>query len=219
MFNKNALYLAVMLLTQLALVPLPGQDTLVQSLSDGGCWYEQNEVLKVVSFNDQQVFQVPREGLEEALAEMLSAKARSKLAFSKNSVELFLHCAGNGASLVVKADQYCAWLQFKGGALEVRSLGGREDLKSQGLCDGLKWNELLVGVKKEDDALFKRGAWATYVATFERASAMLYKVVLKDEYRGREAELAHELRKLDANVRYIELNQYQHPVGEFAPLK
>lgn len=194
------------------------QETLVQTLSEGGCWFEQGEMLKIVSFNDHEVFQVPREGMEEGLSEFLFSQSQIKV--HKAGIDLALHCAGHGASLVVKGQNFCAWLSFKEGKLAVRSLGGREDTKAaSGLCDGYKWGELLVGLTIEDETLFTSGALSPYISSFAKKSQRLYKIILKNQYSGKENELLKELKALDRNIRYVELNQYQHPVGEFTPLK
>lgn len=195
-----------------------GQETLVQTLSEGGCWYEQGEMLKIVSFNDHEVFQFPREGMEEGLSEFLFSQSQLKV--QKNSIDMALHCAGHGASLVVKGHNFCAWLSFKQGKLAIRSLGGREETKTaSGLCDGYKWGELLLGLTVEDETLFTSGALLPYISGYEKKSQKLYKIILKNQYSGKENELLKELKALDPNIRYVELNQYQHPVGEYTPLK
>lgn len=191
------------------------QEVMVQTLSEGACWFEQGEQLKVVSFNDQEVFMVGREELEEGLTALFSDK-KSKT--KKGSLELNLHCGGYGASLVVKGPDFCAWMKFDKGQLEVRSHGGLESVKGS-TCDGYKKGELIVGVINEMESPWLQTPVSPYIKSADKISKNLYRINLKNEYHGKEIELLKELKNLDNNIRYVELNQFQHPVGEYTQLK
>lgn len=186
------------------------EETLVQTLSEGACWFEQGENLKIVSFNDHESFSIPREALDETVLGLLEKTKREELNY-------MLHCSGHGVSLVVKSDESCAWIGFDKGQLSIKSHGGNEDVKSNGLCDGYKKGELLVGLHVDDESVMQ--SLNSYVASYSKVSAKLYRVILKKEYIGKEQTLLNELKSVSKNVRYVELNQFQHPVGEYASLK
>ncbi len=194
-------------------------ETLVQTLSEGACWYEQGDQLKIVSFNDHEVLMVAKDELEDGLTNLLNAKALKSKKSKKEELELLLHCGGYGASVVVKTPQFCAWMKLDKGQLEIRSFGGREDQKGSGLCDGYKWGELIVGVFVENESQLLGGPIGRYLKNVQKVSKQLYRINLKDEYVGQETTLVKELKNLDKNIKYVELNQYQHPVGEYSLLK
>lgn len=186
------------------------QETLVQTLSEGACWFEQGENLKIVSFNDHEAFSIPREALDETVLGLLEKTKREELNY-------MLHCSGHGASLVVKSDESCAWIGLDKGQLTLKSHGGNEDVKSNGLCDGYKKGELLVGLHADDESVMQ--SLNSYFTSYSKVSAKLYRVNLKKEYVGKEQALLKELKNVEKNVRYVELNQFQHPVGEYTNLK
>lgn len=186
------------------------QETLVQTLSEGACWFEQGENLKIVSFNDHEAFNIPREALDETVLGLLEKTKREELNY-------MLHCSGHGASLVVKSDESCAWIGLDKGQLTLKSHGGNEDVKSNGLCDGYKKGELLVGLHADDESVMQ--SLNSYFTSYSKVSAKLYRVNLKKEYVGKEQALLKELKNVEKNVRYVELNQFQHPVGEYTNLK
>jgi len=187
------------------------QETLVQTLSEGACWFEQGENLKVVSFNDHEAFSVPHEALYEGLSNMLMNKSK------RSEMDLVLHCSGHGASLVVKTADTCAWIGFNKGQLELKSLGGLEGVKASGLCDGYKWGELLIGLNTDDETTMH--LFGSYISSFTKVSTKLYRVNLKKEFWGKELLLQKDFKNMDKNIRYVDLNQFQHAVGEYTNLK
>lgn len=202
-----------LILLAMLLLPTVGrsQETIVQTLSEGACWFEQSESLKLVSFNEHEAITLPREGLEEGLMGMIE-KSR------KESVDLYLHCGGQGLSIVAKSSDTCAWFKLEKGQFDIRSVGGLEPQeKSQTLCDGYKLGELIVGVHAETENLFT--GLQAYIKKHTRVSGKVFKVELNENFRGKEAELIKELKAKDKNIRYVELNQYQHSVGEYTQLK
>lgn len=184
-------------------------ETLVTSLSEGACWLEQSDSLKIVSFNDHQALTAPREGLEETIHELMGKKTREDM-------DMMLHCGGQGASLVVKTADTCAWFKLSVGKLAIRSLGGIEHTK-RGLCDGFKRGELIVGVESDDEFQLINSHPAILSAS--KVTMKVYKVLLKKEYAGSELELIKEIKASSKFIRYVELNSFQHPVGEYVRLK
>ena len=190
----------------------------VQSLSEGACWFEQNEALKIASFNDRESILITRDEIEYQVEDLLKSKKRDKAITS----DLTLHCGGYGSSLVVKSEvdnrPICLWLKLNKGKLQIRSLGGLENTKSD-LCDGYKWGELIVGLKTiEQKALLESEHFTSMIKSVEAISKTTMKVVLKEEFHGKETVVMEELKK-QIDLKYIELNLYQHPVGEAHSLK
>lgn len=193
------------------------EDVSVQSLSDGACWYEQGDALRIASFNDKESILITRDEVEYQVEELLYGKKRDKALTS----DLTLHCGGYGSSLVVKSEfnnrPICLWLKLNKGKLQIRSMGGLEQTKND-LCDGYKWGELIVGLKSIDQKnLLESEQFHSMIKSVSVVSGTTMKVVLKDEFHGKEYAVMDELKK--HNLKYVELNFYQHPVGEAAPLK
>lgn len=193
------------------------EDANVQSLSDGACWYEQGDSLRIASFNDKESILTTRDEIEYQVEELLYGKKRDKALTS----DLTLHCGGYGSSLVVKSEfnnrPVCLWLKLNKGKLQIRSMGGLEQTKNE-LCDGYKWGELVVGLKSIDQKqLLESEQFHSMIKSVSVISGTTMKVVLKDEFHGKEYAVMDELKK--HNLKYVELNLYQHPVGEAAPLK
>lgn len=196
------------------------EDANVQTLSEGACWYEEGEYLKVASFNDRESLFISRDDIESQVAELLNL-SKKNIALTS---DLSLHCGGYGSSLVVKTKinerPVCLWVKFVKGKLIQRSLGGLEPGHTEGdLCDGYKWGELIVGVKTTDQkAVLESQQNASMIKSVSIISGKTLKVTLLPQFHGREALVMNELKK-QMDLRYIELNLYQHPVGEAASLK
>lgn len=202
-------------------------DVSVGSLSDGSCWYEFKESLKVASFNDKTVFTANKAQIESQI-ESLIAQSRSIDHQKINEMDLALHCGGYGASLVARVtldnSSVCVWTKFEKGKLTLRSIGAINELdKTNDLCDGHKWGEFILGINDSSFiADLKSEKWAFAIKEVTRISDRAYKVSLVKDYTFREAEVANLLEENFTGknfIRYIEFNNYQHPVGDFIPLK
>lgn len=218
--NKASITTKFIFVMSLSLVAinLKADDVTVQTLSQGACWYEQTDLLKVVSFNDRESIVLNRDDVESQVEMLLNQKKKVKAI----TTDLALHCGGYGSSLVIKSEidnrPMCLWIKFNKGKLEVRSLGGLEVTKAD-LCDGYKWGELIVGAKSlEQKAVLESSAFHTLIKSVSVISGTTLKVVLLPEHHGKEMEAMAELKK-QLELRYIELNFYQHPVGESVVLK
>ncbi|NOT77716.1 MAG: hypothetical protein HOP07_01790 [Bacteriovoracaceae bacterium] len=216
--QKNARAFVIFLLL---CSPAYGEDLTVQSLSDGACWLEENEntdSLKIASFNDKETLLINKEDMSIKVSELLVKGLSSPLVLSERS----LHCGAYGSSIVMKLDYQgraaCLWLKIKKGQLEVRSLGGLEPTKSQ-LCDGYKWGELIIGLKSslQKNELISHFMHNTF-SNVAVVSTNLIKVTLREEFFGKELEVIESIKK-EIDVKYIELNTIQHPVGLATPLR
>ena len=204
-------------------------DILVGTLSEGACWFENKESIRVASFNDKTAYSGNRDQIESDLNALI-AKTLLTTEHSKiRDMDLSLHCGGYGSSLVAKVstdnNSYCLWTKFEEGNLSLRSIGvvSIESKNSNELCDGHKWGEFLIGSNSEDLIVdLQSPKWSSMIKSVELISKNVYKIILVKDYEFREQEII-DLLKTDFNgkdfIRYIEFNDYRHPVGEFTHLK
>jgi hypothetical protein len=196
----------------------------VGSLSEGACWYDFKDTLKVASFNDKSVYEGSRAQIESEIETLLNHKI--------NDMDLVLHCGGYGASLVVKAitdnGTYCVWTKFENGKLVSRSIGSLTDKAAErALCDGHKSGEFILGLTpgsnaKDFMAEMQGTKWSGVIKEVVPVAERVFKVVLLKEYANKDQEIASSLEENFAGkniIRYIEFNEYHHPVGEYVQVK
>ncbi|MBC7427060.1 MAG: hypothetical protein H7336_00520 [Bacteriovorax sp.] len=193
------------------------EDMNVQTLSEGACWLESGDMVKVASFNDKESALLSRDEIEMQVEGLLGGKKNKAI-----TSDLTLHCGGYGSSLVIKSEMdgkpICLWVKFNKGRLALRSLGGLENSKGD-VCDGYKWGELIIGIKTpEQKALLESEHFHGMVKAVSVVSGTTLKITLDKSYDGREMDAMAELKK-QMELRYIELNLFQHPVGEAAAIK
>lgn len=201
----------------------------IGTLSDGSCWYENKEFLKIASFNDKSLYLSGRNQLESELERLLILGIPKIEQTKVNELELSLHCGGYGASLVAKINadgkMFCLWAKFEKGKLGIRSVGvlSNEQKNLTELCDGHKWGEFVLSLESDESVLeLETPEWSSMIKSITLISKKLYKVNLTSEYEFREQEV---IDRLESNfsgknpIRYIEYNNYQHPAGEFVHFK
>lgn len=201
-------------------------DLRVGSLADGSCWYENKESVKIASFNDKSVFNANRAQLESDIEKLLGKTIDH---VKPADLELFLHCGGYGSSLVAKVSKdgmnYCLWAKFEKGALALRSLGviPLDRKNANELCDGHIPGEFILGNNSEELILdLQLAKWSGMIKSVSKVSEKTFKVSLTSEYFYREQEVIDQITENDFGknfVRFIEFNDYQHPIGEFVRLK
>lgn len=195
----------------------------VGTLSEGACWYDwTKEELKVASFNDKTVYKAPKAQIEGEVEALINNHQKIQ------EMDLMLHCGGYGASLVAKVStesgNYCLWTRFEKGKLVARSLGvlGEKNAATE-LCDGRKSGEFILGVNSKDFIADLQGPkYAGMIKEIVPVTEKVYKVVLVSEYAQKEYEVIAQLEENFAGknfIRYIEFNEYHHPVGEYTQLK
>ncbi len=196
----------------------------IGTLSEGACWYDSKDPIKVASFNDKTVYNGSRAQIEAEIESMLGERFHQKI----SEMDLSLHCGGYGASIVARVQtdsgQFCVWTRFEKGKLLPRSVGVMAEKSLEGqLCDGHKSGEFILGVNSKDFLTELQGAkWSSMIKEVVPVSEKILKVVLMKEYEMKEAEVASQLEENFAGknaIRYIEFNEYHHPVGEYIPLK
>lgn len=193
----------------------------IGTLSEGACWYDSKDPLKIASFNDKTVYNGSRAQIEAEIETLLKQPKISDM-------ELSLHCGGYGASLVAKVStdngQFCVWARFEKGKLVPRSIGVITEKSAEGrLCDGHKSGEFILAVNSKEFIAELQGLkWSSVIKEVNQVSGNLYRVVLMKEYDMKEAEVASQLEENFAGknfIRYIEFNEYHHPVGDYVQLK
>jgi hypothetical protein len=207
-------------------------DIQVNGLSDGACWYEFKDTLKVVSFNDSGLYTGNRGQIEselEALVEKAFVLENVQLKMKTKNIDLMLHCGGYGVSLVAKltseGNSFCLWAKLEKGRLALRSLGvlNESSKNPNELCDGYKWGEFLLGVQSAqvlDQLLLPQ--WTGMIKEIKLVSESVYKIVVKEEFEFREFEVIDQIQNHFGSknlIRYVEFNDYRHPVGEAINLK
>ena len=196
----------------------------VGTLSNGSCWYENKESIRVASFNDKSVFSGDKADLENQLNALL---VQSKIQAKIQDMDLTLHCGGYGASLVAKvltdSGSFCLWTQFINGNLALRSIGSLNNAKNNELCDGHKWGELILGVQSVEVVKELQAAkWSAMIQSVTLVSGTTYKINLTNDFQFRESEVMAALQENFTGknlIRYIEFNDYRHPIGEYAHLQ
>ena len=199
-------------------------DQQVGTLSEGACWYEFKDSLKVASFNDKTVYNANKDAIEANLNALLINQLNLDKDFKITGMNLSLHCGGYGASLVARitseVGNFCLWAQFSNGKLSLRSIGPDGLSKNPNeLCDGHKWGELIVGVQSSEAIVeLQSQKWSNMIQSVTMVTSSVYKIVLTDGFKLKENEVAANLQESFAGknlIRYIEFNDYRHPVGEY----
>ncbi len=201
----------------------------VGTLSEGACWYEFKESLRVASFNDKSAYSGNLAQIESELEALIAANL-SKAEHPKiQDMNLTLHCGGYGASLIAKvtteANTLCLWAKFDKGQLSLRSIGAMVESgkNSNELCDGHKWGEFIMGIQTEEMMTeLQSTKWRAIIKEVTRVTDKVVKIVLVKEYEFREQEVIDQLQISFGGknlIRYIEFNDYRHPIGEFVHLK
>jgi hypothetical protein len=218
-FTKQNIFIALIFLSAVS----HAEEIGVMGLSEGSCWYQEDEVLKIASFNDKESFVGRRDHVENEINDIVSKKLGKSM--QKSDSELFLHCSSMGASLVAKVKfnetPLCVWTKFSKGKLSLRSLGG-DTASFNKLCDGYTLGEVIVGLRDKGTSFFDSQLFHSVAKSMTEISLGSYKLILKDEFFGRENEVLEMLKKSEDfkdEIRYVELSEIMHPVGEYTPLK
>ena len=204
-------------------------DQVVGTLSEGACWYEYKDSLRIASFNDKTAYSGNMASIESDLEVSIAKTLNSGERIKINEMDLTLHCGGYGASLVAQvtteSNSFCVWAKFDQGHISIRSLGVNSDEgphKAE-LCDGHKLGEFILGSNSEDLITeLQSTKWSSMIKAVTIVSKKVYKVELVKEYEFREQEVIDQLQQNFNGknfIRYIEFNNYNHPIGEYIHLK
>lgn len=175
-------------------------------------------MIRLVSFNDKESLNADRSDLEIQISQLVNNSKKGSTTID----ELLVHCGGYGVSLIAKTKvndlNACVWMKLEKGQVKVRSIGGLESTKSES-CDGYKWNELIVGLKNSNqiDEL-QNEYFKSFIGSVTVISKNIVKITLRPEHMGSEEKIMSEIKKM-IDVKYVELNFFQHPVGEAASLR
>ena len=201
----------------------------IATLSDGSCWYENKESLQVTSYNDLGIYKGSKDQIEADFKKLIVDNLQTPRPLRIHDLDLSLHCGGYGASLVAKVTtedkSICLWAKLEKGSLSLRSIGvlGIEEAPESSLCDGHKWGEFIIGVNSLELVLeLESSKWSTMVEKVTLISNKTYKVILAKDFEFKEQVVIDRIKENFQGlnfIRYIEYNEYRHPVGEFVHLK
>lgn len=213
----------VLLVSLFEVSGLKARDITVTELGEGACLMSFNkEELKVASFNDKTSFMTTLRLLDFTNSELITNSLGLNKNKSYKSLSYALHCSSIGASVIIRSkmdDQtYCSWLYIKEGKFAARSIGLVVDDKNERLaCEGVVPLELIVAFRKaENEDFFNE--FNSLIDQKIPISKTMVKLVLKKEYLGKEMSVMDEFKK-SGEVKFIELNNYQHPIGDVLELK
>lgn len=215
--------LSLMLLSESALA----FDTRIETLSDGSCWFLAGTELKMASFNDKSVYSANKAQIEAELNTLITLSLKKITPIKILDTSLSVHCGAYGASLVAKVatdtNSFCVWSKFEKGRLVSRSIGAHSDKNITGLCDGYIWGEFIIGINSVDlITQLQSPSWSAYIKEVKVISENTVKIVLVKDYQFREQEVIDLLEQNLSGknlIRFIEFNDYRHPIGEFIHLR
>lgn len=224
--NLKKIVVSIILSTVTSLVM--ADDGQFNSMANGACMISiSKDGNKFVGFNDRWSLSATEEQLKSGLQDTLN-----KLYFKNNErIEfgsLGFHCGGYGTSFVAKIEvannEYCVWFRPNGKSFDLRSIGStttKERSNGQDFCHGRKVGELIIGLN--DESLintFRDDEVGKYFFEISKIADKTYKIVLSNEYNFKEEDVAKVLNeKYGKQIRYLEFNEYQHPIGDFLSVK
>jgi hypothetical protein len=218
----------LLFLSSLLFQSLQAAELRVETLSEGSCWYENKEVIRITSYNDKTAYFGTLKQIESEFDVLIPQNIKKTENSKIQDFDLSLHCGGYGASLVAKfrvdGHLLCAWAKFDNGKLSLRSFGLMSETKknTNELCDGHKFSELIIGVQSEEFTNELQSVkWSSMIKEVIQVTDKVIKVVLVKEYELRENEVIEQLKENFGGqnlIRYIEFNDYRHPVGEYVRL-
>ncbi|MFA6237491.1 MAG: hypothetical protein WC635_09215 [Bacteriovorax sp.] len=199
----------------------------VETLSDGACWFETGTVMKIASFNDKSVYSGDKGQIEAEFSSLISQSYKKISPVKIMDLNLALHCGAYGASLVARVTtdtaSFCVWSRFEKGRLLLRSIGLVSDKFTTELCDGYKWGEFIMGINSTEFLVeLQSPKWSAYIKEVKMISENAVKIILVKDYEFREQEVVDQLEQNFSGknlIRYIEFNDYRHPVGEYIHLR
>jgi hypothetical protein len=207
----------------------PADQVLVSSVNNGSCWIGpfEDDLMKMVNFSSSTQGMLHRESLSH-IEEFVSMTLHEKgVAVVDGKSEFLLHCSGARLSLVHNYEighaRICTWLSIDGMDLEVSRMGV-EPVAHHGHCSGAVFGQAIVTLASgaSESALYKAlNELELGDYTLSRIVAGVYRLSLEESSHTFEenllGQIEGELKKQNL-VRSVELNYYQHEVGEFFQL-
>ena len=198
------------------------------TLSNESCWYEYKEELSVTSMNDKSFYNGSIKQIKSELEGLIAKTLLKDLPIEFSEMDISLHCGGYGASLVARItdrdNSYCLWTSFKNGMLGLRSFGSlnNKNKNPNELCTGHVGGEFMMGSNSEEFVKELQSAkWSSMISSVTSISSHVYKIILVKEFQFREQEAILQIEESFNRknyIRYIEFNEFNHPVGEFIHL-
>lgn len=199
------------------------------NISNGSCWLSRDEFnLKYASFNEKLAFNRSFELVNEEMLELINKQFPFMAQVTLAPQDFSLHCGGYGSSIVVKLDsdqgRFCLWTKVVNNQLAIRSFGSVDSKDKREFCHGRKWGELILGMNLNNLNLTLnriKQLHADKIESVELITNGVYKLVLKENWRFKEEVVRDELAKdfKADEIRYIEFNEFSHPIGDYFKLK
>ncbi len=189
----------------------------VTSLNNGSCWIQKSgQGHKMATFGNSQSL-------------YFGEQEKNKILDLLDSDTAFwnFQCSATGGRIVVTMEKYCAWLIVDMNKISLVSYGRKEFAgnASNRPCDGIQPGSLLfkfVGTYKETQSWISSvSGIEDYVESVNQLSKNYYQLIINKEYRFQEPEIRAELELKflkEERAKYIELDYFLHPIGEFYPL-
>lgn len=230
---KARIYLFTLLLS-LSMVQLSfAQEVVVQSLNNDSCWVGPMEqgLMKMVNFSSQTQGLLNEETFDLFEDHVLSVLSTHGVDREQAKSEFLIHCNSEGLFLVHNLDlndrRVCTWAQVDGVELTLARMGV-EPVAHHGPCGGAVFAQALVTLERGVELSELMLALGHLEEKYELSSIHAQEII-KGVYRlefGPEvityeekvfAALESELKQKNL-VRALELNYYQHEIGDFLQL-
>jgi len=211
---KVFLYTQVLLLMVLTSLVTAASPLEVISLDNGSCWLkEEKKHYAIASFGNAQT-------------SFFGEREKRKILQLLQETDAYwnFHCSSSGARIVVNTEKFCAWVTVAQSKISVISYGRKEYLGAHNArpCYGIRPGSLLL---KFTGTFLEIQEWLEQIPGLEKyvyqvkpLAPELFQLVLNKNLRFQEPEVLNELKFMfikEARVKYLELDFFLHPVGEF----
>jgi len=203
----------------------------VSSLSGGACYVHDGEgdqkIVKVASFNQSLSWIVDDFSMQKLKEDINTSLLKYGFEFLDNKYELYIHCGGYGASLVFNIDmkgfRACAWAQMSDKNFVLRNLAVTN---KPGPCHGQIPGRLVIFTTGEEATdIVEKGladpTWRKMISYVAAGGYGKVTVFLTEEYTFSEQKVQRALlESFDQQyIKYIELENLYHPIGDFKLLE
>ncbi|OFZ24059.1 MAG: hypothetical protein A2202_01395 [Bdellovibrionales bacterium RIFOXYA1_FULL_36_14] len=203
----------------------------VASLSGGACFVYDGEgdqkLAKIASFNQSLSWVVDESTLQKLKEDINTVLFKYGFEFLDNKYELYIHCGGYGASLVfninMKGFHACAWTQMSDKTFVLRNLAVTS---KPGPCHGQIPGRLVIYTTGDEGTDFVEKelsdpSWRKMINYVAAGGYGKVTVFLTEEYTFSEHKVQKALlESFDQQyVKYVELENLYHPIGDFKLLE
>ena len=204
-----------------------GEMVFVEDVGGGACLVQEKPdemIARVASFNDGVTWNLDSFTMKEIREDLSKKLAEVNVEFNDEEMELFFHCGGYGASLVMNIDmedfRICVWGEFlKNNSLRVRSIGAT---RQGGTCNGSIPGQLMIyttSLEATDKVVeqLKGDKWKNMITHVRKRSEGSILIYLEDQYLFSEKKVILEIGESFSKdmIRFVEPEFFYHPIGEY----